>query len=465
MNVVARTTQPIGRDVQGHRVICTLGMHRSGTSLVSRMLNLLGVHLGTPRSISGRGDDNPKGHWEHQRLSHLNDEILARFGGRWDEPPVFPADWPRDPALEDIRQQARAILAADFAAQPLWGWKDPRTCLTIPFWQDLIGPIRYVLCVRNPSAVVASLSRRNAMRPEQAERLWLTHVHASLIHTSGRPRIVVFYEDILADWARDLRQLAAFIGRPEGGDDPQVQASVGEFVEKELCHHRESLEDLAGSRQISFSTKGLYLALRGQAPSDAGTNGELEMDPAADSRQIALDLLATDALETWDRSAAVTAERDAMGCRLQAQAATIAALDAERIRNAADAAALSDHVVYLSERCQRLAVQERQVMLSMTDLESALHQVSLELDTRTRERDDRTRERDDRTRERDDQLRERIAAVEALREIDTSRAWTLVTFCRHLIVTFLPAATRRRRLFNAIIGRLTRRVQSGRYHS
>ena len=71
-------------------VICTLGMHRSGTSLVSRLLNLLGVHLGPAQAIANQGQDNLKGYWEHLPLSQLNDEILAQFGGRWDAPPAFP---------------------------------------------------------------------------------------------------------------------------------------------------------------------------------------------------------------------------------------------------------------------------------------------------------------------------------------------------------------------------------------
>ena len=65
--------------LRSRNVICTLGMHRSGTSLVSRMLNLLGVHLGTDQSLSGTNEDNPKGYWEHHTFALLNDEILARF--------------------------------------------------------------------------------------------------------------------------------------------------------------------------------------------------------------------------------------------------------------------------------------------------------------------------------------------------------------------------------------------------
>ena len=75
------------------RVICTLGMHRSGTSLVARLLSLLGVHLGPDERVLTAGEDNPKGYWEHRSFVDLNDEILARFGGRWDQAPAWPASW------------------------------------------------------------------------------------------------------------------------------------------------------------------------------------------------------------------------------------------------------------------------------------------------------------------------------------------------------------------------------------
>lgn len=311
----------------GSRVICTVGMHRSGTSLVSRMLNLLGVHLGRGERVSGTGEDNLKGYWEHRSFVDINDEILARFGGRWYELPAFPPAWPRDLRLLDLREKARRLLAEDFAAEPLWGWKDPRTCLTLPFWQDVVGPMRYVMCIRNPRAVVASLTRRNGISSAKAEGLWLAHLQAGLSHTSGEPRMFVFYEDIIDDWRPELRRMAAFMGDPERAEDPRVQEAVGQFIDNEMCHHRGSLEDLAGDQRIAFPTTGLYLAMRGHASSRNTTVGDaLSPNGAGRSIQRTLDLIGARALETWDRTAAMAAERDSLARENSEQAAAIAAL-------------------------------------------------------------------------------------------------------------------------------------------
>src|SRR4029453_4502858 len=123
--------------VTNPRLVCVLGMHRSGTSLITRMLNVLGVYLGPNERLMKPQEDNPRGYWEHQLITDLNDAILARLGGSWHEPPTFSPDWGRAAGLADLRRKAQAVIHEDFATAECWGWKDPRTCLTLPFWQRL----------------------------------------------------------------------------------------------------------------------------------------------------------------------------------------------------------------------------------------------------------------------------------------------------------------------------------------
>ncbi|MEX0585828.1 MAG: hypothetical protein WD176_04250, partial [Pirellulales bacterium] len=69
------------------RIICVLGMHRSGTSLVTRLLNLLGVDLGVSAALRPADRFNPTGYWEHQAFIDINDELLRRLGGSWRQIP------------------------------------------------------------------------------------------------------------------------------------------------------------------------------------------------------------------------------------------------------------------------------------------------------------------------------------------------------------------------------------------
>jgi hypothetical protein len=248
--------------VTNPRLVCVLGMHRSGTSVITRMLNVLGVYLGPNERLMKPQEANPKGYWEHQMITDLNDAILTRLGGSCYEPPTFFPGWERAAELADLRRKARAVIHEDFATAECWGWKDPRTCLTLPFWQRLSPPTRYVVCLRNPVDVAHSLHRRDGFSGEKSTRLWLTYLASALAHTAGHPRLLVFYEDVMRDWQAELRRLARFVGAPELAQEDVTQSIVREFCEGELQHHRTSVLDAADDGTLPFPAKSLYVALR-----------------------------------------------------------------------------------------------------------------------------------------------------------------------------------------------------------
>jgi len=57
-----------------------LGMHRSGTSMQTRLLNLAGAYFGPEGSSTGANDENPKGFWERVEARRLNDAVLFSTG-------------------------------------------------------------------------------------------------------------------------------------------------------------------------------------------------------------------------------------------------------------------------------------------------------------------------------------------------------------------------------------------------
>src|SRR4051812_19396084 len=90
--------------------ICITGMHRSGTSLAARAMDLLGVSLGEQDQLLAPGGDNPAGYWENRFLQEFDDALLARLGGVWDQPPVLPHGWETDPDLDPFRAEAAELL-------------------------------------------------------------------------------------------------------------------------------------------------------------------------------------------------------------------------------------------------------------------------------------------------------------------------------------------------------------------
>ena len=237
----------------------------------------------------------------------------------WHEPPVFPADWGWSKQFSELRQRARRLIEADFGAAEPWGWKDPRNCLTLPFWQHILPPTHHVICLRSPIDVALSLSQRENFPLKKCVDLWLRYMHDALKHTSGKPRLLIFYEDLMANWPAELRRLAAFLGRPETADQADVQSAVKDFVDEDLRHYHATLIDAVDNADLGFPAKAMYVLLRAcvnAAPNERDTFGE-----AADRVQQVLDSFSGYSLEAEESAgrlmelAAKLEEEKSQACR------------------------------------------------------------------------------------------------------------------------------------------------------
>ncbi len=231
-----------------------------------RVLNLLGVEVGPAEDLMLAHDtDNPRGYWEPQWMADLNDEILAMLGTTWWQPLRVAPDWERAPAFAPLRERARSLLEEKFGAARLWGWKEPRTTLTLPFWRELTPGARYVICLRNPVDAIASIRRRP--EPDLPTRewgeLWLEYTARALRETQGSPRLIVFYEDFFLEPRQQVARMASFLGVPPLGDELlDSSLSLRGAIEQGLRHHATPLLDLAVASDIAPSTRMLFLALR-----------------------------------------------------------------------------------------------------------------------------------------------------------------------------------------------------------
>ena len=247
------------------KIICVLGI-RSGTSLLTRALNLLGVYLGPEEHLMEPNTSNPKGFWEHEPFVDLNRNILSRLGGTWRELPIFAPGWEDAPEFAALRERGRKLIHESFRKAKLWGWKDPRTCVTLPFWQQLLPPMHYVICMRNPIDVAQSLedvyaqglAGKAVLSFENGANLWLAYMSAVLRHTTGKLRLFVFYEDMMHDWKKETQRLSTFLGVPE---ETEIRSKMEEFIDGELRHHHTSFVEVIGHAELPFPAKQLYMSL------------------------------------------------------------------------------------------------------------------------------------------------------------------------------------------------------------
>ena len=256
-------------------------MHRSGTSLVARVLNLLGVYLGPVKKMMRPGPDNPAGFWEHLGIYEINEEILRLLGGTWDALPELPPLWEERPELAPLYSRAKRMISSDFRGQALWGWKDPRNAILLPFWRKVQPSLRFVISFRNPLDVASSLSRRNAFPTSKGVRLWALYTATAILNTRGAPRLVSAYENYFDDWRREVARLSRFLGIGQVRIN-QAAKQIESFIQEELWHHRSSVRTVLSMTELEPAAQALYISLlqeiRGEANEPNRALGQLQLD-------------------------------------------------------------------------------------------------------------------------------------------------------------------------------------------
>jgi hypothetical protein len=180
--------------------VIVMGMHRSGTSMLIRLLAQMGLLIGEQR---GKND-------EAFFFQHLNNWMLDQSGGRWDHPKPF-VDLLSDKAsVETIEDYLHYIQATPRIIKYTgiqrylryrsltnldipWGWKDPRTTFTLPIWMDLFPTAKIIYITRNGIDVAHSLATRQAETLQRGQDAYFQKkrrfaLHGYPAHFSHSPR-------------------------------------------------------------------------------------------------------------------------------------------------------------------------------------------------------------------------------------------------------------------------------------
>jgi len=235
--------------------IVVLGMHRSGTSMVTGLIHRMGAYFGSEDSATGASAENAKGFWERRDVRDLNDALLWSAGCDWHEVSRFRPGAVPARARRRFDAAARRLIGGLDAHRP-WVIKEPRLCLLFPLWRPLLEAPACVLVYRCPLAVARSLAKRNGFPLPFGIALWERYVRDALSASAGLPRLLVGYEEVLADpvtACRRLRRRLAGLG-VEGLRDPGRE-EILRFADPSLQHHR----DAGGRRQELLNPEQLRL--------------------------------------------------------------------------------------------------------------------------------------------------------------------------------------------------------------
>jgi hypothetical protein len=226
-----------------HQLIFVLGMGRSGTSAITRVLSLCGAALPEPLLCPNEG--NPAGYWEPADGLKLNDAFLERHGSNWYDPRLAP---PEPTAIDSSEGRPFVENIAAFlnryVTEPLLVIKEPRITALTDFWFSAARrqgfSIAVVVAVRHPAEVGASLATRDGVPIELANTLWLKYNGLAEMSTRDIPRVFVEYPNFLTDWTTEVDRIA---GALRIDLSARKEREINAFLSADLRHNRAETDE------------------------------------------------------------------------------------------------------------------------------------------------------------------------------------------------------------------------------
>lgn len=241
------------------RAILILGMHRSGTSLCSKIVHLMGFQA--PRTLMAPTEANPEGYWESELIYKLNDRILEACGTQWHKRNRMSVDPLAVTRRTGLYEELKRLLAGEFGDADRIVLKDPRVSRLVPLYEAVLADAGYratpVLVVRNPMEVAASLAKRDQFTVERAVRLWLRYTLDAERATRGRARAIISYENTLEDWREVVRKVADAMGEAADPLVAQAERRAEEAARSDLRHHK--LPPPAPTSWFRFLSRQAYM--------------------------------------------------------------------------------------------------------------------------------------------------------------------------------------------------------------
>jgi len=190
------------------RSVIVLGMHRSGTSLVTGVLHHLGVDMGEPRPPVIQWD-SPLGQYEDQAFVRLDDAILKRAGSDWINPPL----------ASDVKvhtNQFRSVIQEliESKKSATWGFKTARNAFTIDLYLPHLPDPHFIVCRRCVQDIADSLARRNNMTIENASKLYDLYYSAigQFLQDHEVRAMDVYYDRTSIDKVKIVDEITSFLG-------------------------------------------------------------------------------------------------------------------------------------------------------------------------------------------------------------------------------------------------------------
>ena len=247
------------------------GMHRSGTSMVARLLNMMGAYFGPEGISTDPSDENVKGFWERRDVRKINDAVLASIDCDWDRISQFEIGRiPEDSVAEYKKKFSRIVL--DMDANRPWLLKEPRLCLLYPLIKDVLELPICIHVFRNPLEVAFSLNTRNSIPVPAGIALWEKYLRASLASTQSDVNISVQHSSLVQSPHETMVTLYdQLVDKGVQGLRLPSQGEVSSFIDQKLYRERAPGMDL--EQYLNVPQLRLYESVQSGDCFNAGVSG------------------------------------------------------------------------------------------------------------------------------------------------------------------------------------------------
>jgi hypothetical protein len=241
------------RRVRSCVIVC--GLHRSGTSAVTRLVNLLGADIA--HDLLPANPSNSRGYWESHAVLAIHNRLLQTVAASQDhpfDPTPLPIDWLATDAAREARRQLTSAIQTEFADSSFFVVKDPRIWRLLPLWvellQDLgIAPI-VLIPFRNPLEPAASLAQRDRIPLPKALFLYFCVYLETELASRAIPRVFVRYDHLLQDWQLFAQRLGQIAGAGVSPPSKSIAIEIERFLTTDLYHHRFDREQMMRHPEI-----------------------------------------------------------------------------------------------------------------------------------------------------------------------------------------------------------------------
>lgn len=223
--------------VNPRKALVILGMHRSGTSVLTEALCKVG--FAAPQTPLPPREDHPNGFRESEPVIAFNDRLLQAMGTSCNSLLNDPDAFKTLANQEAWYQEAEDLLNLEYPTDESFVIKDPRMCRLWPFWEQVLRrmnlTIRVILLARSPWEVAASLEKRNGLDYDRGVLLWLQHLVYAEIATRHVRRARITYDALLRAPKDGIKYLAQELDL-ELVENWETQLAT--VIQEDLRHHK-----------------------------------------------------------------------------------------------------------------------------------------------------------------------------------------------------------------------------------